>query len=81
MRRLVWIMGMLLIGSTSALAAPEQCRFIKAKADREACYTRQEAELAAKRKSDNPKMTDEVDRLKVENDRISAKLKNICRGC
>ena len=36
--------------STPAFAEVEQCRFIQAKAEREACYTRQEAALAAKRK-------------------------------
>ena len=35
----------------SPALAIEQCRFIQAKADREACYTRQETELADKRKA------------------------------
>ena len=39
----------LLTGALPALAV-EQCRFIQAKPEREACYQRQEAELAAKRK-------------------------------
>jgi hypothetical protein len=34
--------------------AVEQCRFIQAKPEREACYQRQEAELAAKRKPEQP---------------------------
>jgi hypothetical protein len=40
----------LMIGSAPALAAVEQCRFIQAKPDREACYQRQATALAAKRK-------------------------------
>src|SRR5664279_1115550 len=39
-----------LIGAAPAFAAVEQCRFIQAKPEREACYARQEKELAAKRK-------------------------------
>ena len=36
--------------NSPALAEMEQCRFIQGKAEREACYARQEAALAAKRK-------------------------------
>jgi hypothetical protein len=42
----------LMITSAPALAAVEQCRFIQAKPEREACYERQAIELAAKRKPD-----------------------------
>jgi hypothetical protein len=41
------LLGLLIAAPASA--AVEQCRFIQAKAEREACYTRQEAALAAKR--------------------------------
>jgi len=46
----VYVMLGLMIGAAPALAAVEQCRFIQAKADREACYQQQAAALAAKRK-------------------------------
>ena len=64
-------------------AAVEQCRFINSKADREACYERQEKTLAAKRK---PAVPDEVktkslDEIQIENDRLSKSLRSICRGC
>ena len=36
--------------ASPALAEVEQCRFIQAKPEREACYKRQEAALAEKRK-------------------------------
>ena len=45
---------MLIIGSVPA-SAIEQCRFIEAKVEREACYRRQEAELAPKRKPEPAK--------------------------
>ena len=38
-------------GLPSALAAAEQCRFIEARSDREACYQRQETERAARQKA------------------------------
>jgi hypothetical protein len=44
----------LTIGAAPALAAVEQCRFIQAKTEREACYERQAAALAAKRKPEPP---------------------------
>jgi hypothetical protein len=40
----------LMIGAAPAVAAVEQCRFIQAKPEREACYQRQAIALAAKRK-------------------------------
>src|SRR5258708_678272 len=46
----VSVMLGLMIGAAPALAAVEQCRFIQARADREACYARQATALAAKRK-------------------------------
>jgi hypothetical protein len=69
------------VSTFAASAAVQQCRFVKAKAEREACYAQQEKELAAKRNAKSPKMTDELQRLKSENDRVNDRLKSICRGC
>jgi hypothetical protein len=67
-----------------ASAAIEQCRFVKARLDREACYQRQEAALAAKQKAraaaEAPQMKN-VDELKLEDDRLARRLRSICRGC
>lgn len=72
-----------LIGCPAAMAAVEQCRFINAKPDREACYERQEKALAAKRKPDvvEDARTTTPDDIKIENDRLSKSLHSICRGC
>ena len=51
----------IMLGTAPALAAVEQCRFIQAKPDREACYDRQAMALAAKRK---PEATGASDDLK-----------------
>ena len=72
-----------LVNAAPGLAAVEQCRFIQAKADREACYQRQEAALAAKqnaRASDSPRAKS-VDDIALENDRLAKSLRSICRGC
>jgi hypothetical protein len=72
-----------LINCPAAMAAVEQCRFINAKPDREACYERQEKALAAKRKPDviEDARTTTPDDIKIENDRLSKSLHSICRGC
>ena len=67
-----------------ASAAVEQCRFIQSKPDREACYQRQEAELAAKRKPERPSETTTIDSLKQmrqDDEAVYQSLRSICRGC
>jgi hypothetical protein len=76
-----------LIGSVPAQAAVEQCRFIKAKPEREACYQRQEAALAEKRKPaahdtiTDAKTVEALERMKREDDALNRRLHSICRGC
>jgi hypothetical protein len=73
----------LLIGAAPALAV-EQCRFIQARAEREACYKRQEAELAAKRKpkpADDTTTLDTLQQMRREDDEVYRSLRSICRGC
>jgi hypothetical protein len=73
----------LLFGAAPALAV-EQCRFIQAKPEREACYQRQEAELAAKRKpepSRESKTMDSLEQMKHEDEALNRQLHSICRGC
>jgi hypothetical protein len=63
--------------------AVEQCRFIPAKADREACYERQEAELAVKRKareSENAPLKP-MEQRDPEDIALARTLRSICRGC
>jgi hypothetical protein len=80
---LVSTMLALLLGAAPA-SAVEQCRFIQAKAEREACYQRQEAELAAKRKPEPAADTGRLDSLKQlrqEDDAVYKSMRSICRGC
>jgi len=65
-------------------AAVEQCRFIQAKPEREACYQRQEAELAAKRKpkpADDTTSLDSLRQMRQEDGAVYQSLRSICRGC
>jgi hypothetical protein len=69
---------------TAPALAIEQCRFIQAKPEREACYARQEAELAAKRKpepSRESKLMESLEQMKHEDEALNRQLHSICRGC
>jgi hypothetical protein len=76
-----------MIGLVPARAAVEQCRFIKTKTEREACYQRQEAALAEKRKPaahdavTDAKTVESLERMKREDDALDRRLHSICRGC
>ena len=73
----------LAFGATPTKAV-EQCRFIQAKVEREACYQRQEAELAAKRKTAPPRRDptmEAVQQMKQEDHALDRQIHSICRGC
>ena len=73
-----------MLGTAPALAAVEQCRFIQAKPEREACYQRQEAALAAKRKPETAppsKTMESLQQMKHEDEALNRQLHSICRGC
>lgn len=72
-----------LLGATQGFAKVEQCRFIGSKPDREACYDRQAKALAAKKAeaAAKPTTTDPIERMKQDDEALSLRLKNICRGC
>jgi len=82
--KLIFCIPFTLMISTAPAAAVEQCRFIRAKAEREACYERQAAELAAKRKPEPPVDTRTYDSLRDmrrEDAEVYRSLRSICRGC
>jgi hypothetical protein len=73
-----------LVQGVSAQAAVEQCRFIQAKPDREACYARQEQDLAVRQKARDTAAAPPLrnaDQLKSEDDAVARSLRSICRGC
>jgi hypothetical protein len=74
----------IIFGAGPARGAVEQCRFIQSKPDREACYQRQETELAAKRKPEKTSDSTAVDPLKQmrqDDDAVYQSMRGICRGC
>lgn len=75
----------LALSATPAAAIEQNCRFIQAKPGREACYKRQEEELAARRKpvaSANEGQTLEtVRQMRQDDDAVYRSINNICRGC
>jgi hypothetical protein len=82
--RFVSILLGLMIGAAPALAAVEQCRFIQAKPEREACYQRQAIALAAKRKPEptfDTKALESLQQMRREDDEVYQSLRSICRGC
>ena len=82
--RFVSIMLGLLLGAAPAMAAVEQCRFIQAKPEREACYQRQAIALAAKRKPEptaDTKALESLQQMRREDDEVYKSLRSICRGC
>ena len=65
-------------------SAVEQCRFIQGKTEREACYARQEADLAAKRNKPEPKRDatmESLQQMKQEDAELNRQIHGICRGC
>ena len=84
MIRFVSILLGLMIGAAPALAAVEQCRFIQAKPEREACYQRQAIALAAKRKPEptaDTRALETLQQMRREDDEVFKSLRSICRGC
>ena len=75
----------LAISAAPASAVEQNCRFIQAKADREACYKRQEEELASKRKPAAPvnesKTLETLRQMRQDDDAVYRSINNICRGC
>jgi len=74
----------LTVSAVPALAIEQNCRFLPAKAEREACYAKQEAELAAKRKpqpSAENKDLETMQQMRREDAEVYRSLRSICRGC
>jgi hypothetical protein len=62
----------------------QNCRFIQAKPEREACYKRQEAALAEKRKQAAEReavLPYSPEQMSQEDAALKATLRSICRGC
>jgi hypothetical protein len=71
--------------STSASAAVEQCRFIEARPEREACYQRQEVARAARQKADEAheaaQQQKPLEPMAPEDLQLARSMRSIGRGC
>ena len=78
-------LALILLIASPAAAIEQNCRFIQAKAEREACYQKQEAELAAKRKPEQPPATtsdfETMQLMRREDAEVYRSMRGICRGC
>ncbi|WP_291842300.1 hypothetical protein [Bradyrhizobium sp.] len=67
-----------------AHAAPEQCRFIEARLEREACYQRQETARAARQKARDTQQAAQqkpYEPTASDDAQLVKSLRGICRGC
>ena len=75
----------LAVSVTPAAAVEQNCRFIQAKPEREACYKRQEDELAAKRRpapaTAESNTLETLRQMRQDDDAVYRSISNICRGC
>jgi len=70
--------------SVSAQAAIEQCRFIEARPEREACYHRQEIGRTARQKAREAQEAAQqkpIEPMTPEDEQLTKSLHSICRGC
>ncbi|MBR1156327.1 hypothetical protein JQ575_37820 [Bradyrhizobium sp. JYMT SZCCT0428] len=90
LKLLVLLASCLLFVASPALAEVETCRFIQAKPEREACYARQEAALAAKRKpepaitdtrSTDARIIESLQQMRRDDAEVYRSVNGICRGC
>ena len=84
MKFLLFIFLILSLSSPALAEIEQNCRHIQAKPEREACYKRQEAALAEKRKQAATRATVpsySAERMSAEDAALKAQLRGICRGC
>jgi hypothetical protein len=71
-------------GLPSALAAAEQCRFIEARAEREACYQRQETARTARQRAQEAQQAAQpkpYEPMASDDAQMAKAIRGICRGC
>lgn len=71
-------------GAASAAAAAEQCRFIEARAEREACYQRQETARVTRQKAREVQQATQqkpYEPMTQEDAQLAKSMRGICRGC
>ncbi len=70
--------------TVSAHAAPEQCRFVTDKVEREACYQRQEEARAIRQKQQAAREAEQskpLEPMASDDVTLARAMRGICRGC
>lgn len=81
---LAFSLAVTISASPSAGAAVEQCRLIPDKAEREACYQRQEAARAARMKVQAAREAEQskpLEPMTSDDATLARAMRGICRGC
>jgi hypothetical protein len=76
--------AVMMTASATAAAAAEQCRFIEARPEREACYQRQEVARAARQKALEAQQAAQqkpYEPMTQEDAEFAKSMRGICRGC
>jgi hypothetical protein len=85
MKHAAWILFAVVLTSSPANAAtPEQCRFIEARFEREACYQRQETARLARQKANEARQAEQqkpYEPMAAEDAQLAKAIRGICRGC
>jgi hypothetical protein len=74
----------LMTACASSAQAAEQCRFIEARTEREACYQRQEAARATRQKAQEAQQASQpkpYETMDAEDAQLARAIRGICRGC
>jgi hypothetical protein len=85
MKRAAWLLFAVVLTSSPANAAtPEQCRFIEARSEREACYQRQEAARLARQRATEARQAEQqkpYEPMTADDAELAKAMRGICRGC
>jgi hypothetical protein len=85
MKRAAWILSAAIPTLSPAHAAtPEQCRFIEARLEREACYQRQEAARLARQRANEAREVGQqkpYEPMTADDAQLVRAMRGICRGC
>jgi hypothetical protein len=76
--------ALMIIASATTAAAAEQCRFIEARSEREACYQRQETARAARQKASEAQQAVQpkpYEPMSSDDAQLAKSMRGICRGC
>jgi hypothetical protein len=76
--------AVMMTASATAAAAEEQCRFIEARSEREACYQRQEVARVARQKANEARQAEQqkpYEPMAAEDAQLAKAIRGICRGC